>query len=289
MASQPSSGFQIVLPDRKELANLPQFSQAAEKLNGFNNELIALEKEARELKLVDKTTFDRADAINQRRKAIVKDAEELVAPYKKPLRKWLDFVQQHFNVVSNRVEQMKALIEPKMAAYVREDEQRRKAEQDRIQKEVDAANRKAAEEKKQADLKLAAEKKKEQVAEVKAQYKAGTITKRAYVAKMKELDAAAEAAVEAAELTAETTKAAAPKVSVAPEVRGGRTYYYATCEDPKLFIETAIKRAIAGDRSLVEYLAVNPGKLSDKAAEVKDSAKMMLLFPGVKATDSKSF
>jgi hypothetical protein len=284
-----SSSFQIVLPDKKELEKLPQFSVAAKQLNDLNIELTTLEKEARGLKLVDKTTFDRMDAINKRSKQVIKDAETLVEPYKTPLRKWMDFVQQHFNAVKNRAEQMRMVVGPKMETYVREDEAKRKAEQDRIQLEIDEKNRIAANEKRQADLKLAADRKKEQVAECKKAYAAGQMTKRAYVAKMKELDAEAEAAKEQAELTAETTKAAPPKVTVAPSVRTGRTYYHATCEDRKTFVETAIKRAQVGDQSMMNFIIVDAKGLENMAGEVRDSTKMATMFPGVKAWDTKSF
>src|SRR5271157_912315 len=289
MATQPSSGFQIVLPDRKELDKLPQFSVAAKQLNDLNDELTTLEKEARDLKLIDPITFARMDAINKRSKDIVKDAEKLVEPYKSPLRKWMDFVQATFNVVKNHSEQMKMVVGPKMESYVREDEAKRKADQDRIQREIDEKNRKAADEKKQADLKLAADRKKEQVAECKAAYKAGQMTKREYVAKMKALDAEAETAKEQADLTAEATKAAPPQVKVAPSVRTGRTDYYAECADKKIFIETAIKRAAAGDPSMLAFITVDNAALNNKAKDVKDSAKMSTMFPGVRAWDKKSF
>ena len=280
----------ITLPDKKELEVLPKFTVAAADLATLNAELSQLELEARNLKITDKPTYDRATAINDRQKEIVKEADGIVTPYKTPLRKWLDFVQTHFNVVKNHAEQMKGILTPKMEQFVREDA--RRVELEKQQKEKELADKKAkdVEAKRQADIKAAQDKKRADVAECKRAYAAGEITKAAYIKQMKYLDAEAETAKEQAELNAEAAKAAPPpQVTVKSEVSQGRTYYYAEVVDPQLFMEAVIKRYNAGQVEMLKYLLPNEKELSELATRIKNDNKTASAFPGIKAWSKKSF
>ena len=217
----------VVLPDTKQLAKLPQFSEAIEQISALDAELSGIERAARESVIKDRGTFAVVDALNKRSKEIVKEAEALCQPYKDPLRRWLDLVQQQFNLVKNHREQLRSIIEPKLDIFSREEAAQAKAEQDRIQKELNK------------------------------QYK--------------------------------NSDQEVPEVKVAPNVRGGRTYYYAECIDKKKFLKYVMEQLKKGDDGILNYIEISSSKLRETAAEVKDSKKMAKLFPGIRAWEEKSF
>jgi pyruvate/2-oxoglutarate dehydrogenase complex dihydrolipoamide acyltransferase (E2) component len=289
LSTKPDTTTAITLPETKEIAKLPRFTTAVVELNKLVAELEKIEAEGKELKIVDRVTFDRADTLNKRRKEIVKEAEKLVDPYKSPLRKWLDFVQQHFNIVKNRAEQGENYFTPKMKAYVEEDNRKRQAEKDRLQREENERNAKAANELKKEELARAAEEKASKIQQLKAALKAGDITKAQYTKALKEAGAEQEAAIAQAELDAETAKANPPQVEVEPSVRQGRTYYHAECTDRDLFLRDIVKRIKNGESDLFRFIMPDNSELNKYAGERKNTAATRASFAGIKAWEDKSF
>ncbi len=78
-------------------------------------------------------------------------------------------------------------------------------------------------------------------------------------------------------------------MKVAPNVRGGRTYFYAECTDKKKFLKWVMKEVAHGNIGVLEFIDVNTSKLREKAADYKDSKKTERIFPGVRAWEEKSF
>lgn len=280
----------IILPSTEELKTLPRFAKSKAELDKLNEELTSIEKEARELVVRDKTTFDTADRLNKRRKEIVKLAEHLVEPYKSPLRKWMDFVQQHFNIVKNHAEQAKTFLEPKMEAFQREDARRREEEERRLNEEQRKRAQEAADAQLKANLRAALEAKKATLEDLKELLRQKKLTKAEYDEFVREAKLVERVAVEKAEEASVQEVQNVPTLTVESNVRKGRTYYHAECADWTVFLRHAITRWNAGDKIFaMKYLAPNNKALDEEAEVVKDSTKMAALFPGVKATDRKSF
>jgi hypothetical protein len=226
MASK-SGALAVVLPDTKQLAKLPQFSEAIEKIAELDEELSMIEEGFRNIVIKDRATFNAADTLNKRRKDIIKEAKAICEPYKIPLRQWSDLVQQQFNIIKNHGEQLRSIVEPKLDIFSRKEAAEAQAEQDRIQKEL---NR---------------------------QYK--------------------------------NSDEPVPEVTIIPNVRGGRTYFYAECTDKKKFLKYIIAEWKKGDEDILDYIDISTSELRKTAAEVKDSAVMAKMFPGIKAWEEKSF
>jgi hypothetical protein len=284
----------MVLIEPEEMALLPKFTVAEVQLEKLNAEVFQIERQARDLVIKDVAGYTFAAKLTARRKEIEKEAEALVDPYKKPLRKAINRVQEALNVVINHGQQMKNILDAKMAQWNREETKRAAEEQQREQQRLNAQVAAAAEAKKKADLLFTAEQKKMAIKELKRKLKAGEIGKRAFVVAMKQLDASAEAAAEQAELDAEDTKANVPEVKVEPltPTAAGvtrRTYYYANCVDRATFIRNFIDRIKVGDESLLPYIMVDDAALTQTAQQLKDSNRMATMFPGVKAWDKQSF
>lgn len=280
-----TKGTEIVeLPESKSLpTKLAKFVQAMGQLKMLKSDLDRLDQEARTIKLTNRAEFDRASVINQERREAVKQAEGIVKPFKEPLRKWIDFIQQNYNEVKNEAEVIGNVIEPKMTLWTQEDDRQRKAEEDRINKELRERNARDAEAQRQADIKAAAEDKKKLVVDIKRLYRTGEITKSEYVTKMRAADAALEVIVEAAEIEKDARIANTPVASVESTVKKGRTWHHAECADEEVFIREAIDRARAGDRSMMRFITVDNAALDDEAERVKDDEKMATMYPGVKA------
>jgi|SRR6201998_1906694 len=288
----------IILPSTEEIQKLPKFTEALDTLGKLNDELTRLENRARQIEINDANSFVEAGVLNASRKDILKQAEATVDPYKAPLRKWLDFVQQHFNVVKNHCEQMKGVLEPKMQAYDLAEKRKAADEAARIKREEEQRIAREAEEKRKADLAAAQILKNGQIATLKASLKAGNIGKRAYLQALKAIDAQNEELKELAELEAEERKNTKVEVTVKPNVptvpgNVKRTNYKAVCNNPALFLIAVLAAWENDDKEtfvrLSEMIAIDHEKLSAKAREIKDSKKMMELYPQVYAWEDKSF
>lgn len=287
----------IVLPSSDDLKKLPKFTEALAILDNLNAEMTEIEAQAKELKVIDAESFKVAGALTARRKALKKAAEEAVAPYKAPLRKWLDFVQQQYNVVSNHDEQMASVLSPKMELYVREEERKAKDEAARKQREINDQLAREAEEKRQADIEAAKEAKRKKVALIKADFAAGKIGKREYAKQLKEAGEEAEAAKEQAELDAEERKNVKVTVTVEPNIptmKGvvKRTNYTAHCTNQDGFILAALAefQTLGHFGIYREFIEVNDDLLAKHAREVvKDDALMEKKFQFVSAKSKKTF
>jgi hypothetical protein len=228
VATKSGEVLGLILPDAKELQQLPKFAEAAGELAVLNDEVTQIEQKVRETKVVDRASFEVVDALNKRAKEIVKAAEGIVEPYKSPLRRWLDLVQTQFNVVKNHCEQLKGIAQPKLDIYSREEARAAQAEQEKIQKDLNK------------------------------QYRG-------------------------------VPKAEIPTVEVKPEVRSGRTYYYAECEDKKVFLRFVFEQLRKKNDSVLDFVEISSSKLTEKANEIKDDKKMAIAYPGVKAWNKKVF
>jgi hypothetical protein len=203
----------IPIPDTKEIQKLPKFSQALTNLNSINLILDQNERDCRNLKITNREEFKKAAELVALRKKLVKQAEEIVAPFKKPLRIWLDFVQQAFNVSKNKGAQIEAIIEPKMADFLRLDEIQRQAEEKRQQAEQKAKLEREATVQRQADEEAAKEQRKARVAEIRADLKAGKITLRESKKLLAEAGADEEVALVQAKLDEQAGKEKAGEIA----------------------------------------------------------------------------
>ena len=286
------TGAIIPLPSTSEIKNLPKFIETQEKLNSLNGELTTIDTESRKLVIKNPEDRIRGDQYNKRRKEIEKEADELVAPYKKPLRTWLDFIQQHLNVVLNHGQQVKGILEPKLTAWDNAERRRADDEAARLKKlEADRLAREA-EDKRKLDLEAAAVRKKAAVAAIEADFNAGKIGKREKARLLREAGDNEAAAKVQAEADAEERKNTPVDIAVdpikLPGVRKGRTYYYAKCTDPKAFVLEALKRYCAGDTAMADFLTADAEALNDRAEEMKDTQKMGALFPFLHASEKTS-
>lgn len=282
---------EIKLPERPSIdTSLASIPEVLKELYDLKTELQTLDKEAREIVIDTAAKFQRASQINARRREIATLCEQKTKPIKKPFQDTTKLVQEHQNRATNLAGQVAGIIEAKMNVWSVAENNRAEAEKRRLQAQLDKQQAELAEQKKREALAAAAETKKKAIADLKALYRngKGEIKKAEYVRKMRELDAAEEVAAEQAELDREATAAAAPKIEV-EGVKKGRTWYNANCADKKTFIEIAFKRFLAGDEAMWRFITVDDDALDAEANVIKDSAKMMVLYPGVEAKDHTTF
>jgi hypothetical protein len=271
----PENPFAVVLsslpaavPKREEIQQLPKFNVVIEgPLTKILEEIIAIDMRARDAKIITRADFDAKAADVKRRKELVKEAEEICDKYKQPLRKYVDIVQQAYNVIKNRAEQVKGIIDPKLEAWKRADDARAANEKKQLQEQVDRQNAAAA----KATKDLAA-------AELKRQFKAGEIDKKTRDIGLQKLGAEYEEAL-----------AHPPEVEIEKTKTGGRTYYHAKCVDRLAFIKEFVARYSKGDMSMLRFIVVSDSELDAIAADLRDTDKMKSLFPGIEASNSTSF
>jgi Fe-S cluster assembly scaffold protein SufB len=208
----------ITLPSTTEIANLPRFTEALAKLEAIHGELATIEREAREIKVQDAASFKRAGELTARQKQLLKDAEDLVNPYKSPLRKWLDFVQQHFNTVKNRIEAIRGPLDAKMGDYTRKEREAADEETRRAQQAKREQLEREAQEKRERDEEAAKEAKKRRVDQIRQDLKKKKITLRESKKLLSEAGALEEAALAQAAIDEEDRKAAAVSEAAAVKV-----------------------------------------------------------------------
>lgn len=255
------SDLPLAVPSREQIQKLPKFNEAIVELGKIRDQLLEIDRHVREMKIVTKADFDVAKALSDRRKQLVKDAEAVVDPYKEPLQKYIKVVQQAFNIIKNQAEATKGYSDPKMDVWSKADERRRQEEQRKLQAQVDADNKRQAEADRQA-----------KIADLKKSHKAGMLSPAAYKREMQAIGAEFEEALQSA-----------PAVEVEKTKTGGRTYYHAACAERLAFIKEFVLRYNAGDMSMLRFIAVDDSELDAVAAELKDSVKMVQMYPNVKA------
>lgn len=275
---QPYSN-QEVIPS----SDLPKFPEALATMDALERQLEPIAKEARDLKITDKASRERAGLLIAEIKKADGDGDDTMAPYSKIVNRVRDFINQRKKRVANRVEEIRGTLTPKMAEWDRAEERAAAAERDRIAREKQAALDREAEEKRQADEATANELRKKRIAEIRADLKAGKITirqskKLLELAGAKEEAALAEAAAQEQEAKQEAVRVA-EKVEVktnVPTVAGNvrRVNYSAECEDSHMFISAMMiayeKKDFKTYERLFAMVEVSDQKLS---AEARKSIK----------------
>jgi hypothetical protein len=187
---------------------------------------------------------------------------------------------------------LKDLVE-RQRAWMAEEKRKSEAETKRKSDELLRLQQQQAEQERRDAEKEAADKKRDKVAEINADAKAGRIGKREAAKRLKEAGAEAEAAIETAAAVAEEQKnAPPPEVRVVPnipKVAGvkNQTYYKSAVMDGKLIVQAFAAACASKDRDraafLWPFLCVNEKQVGVYARETQDPEKVMRNLPGVKA------
>jgi len=281
-------------------ADLPQFEQALATMSDIESTLGPVVDEAKAIKVVDKTTYARAGALLAQGKAAVKTSDATMASYELIIKTVKDYILERKNRVKALKEEISDALTPKMVEYDRAEKAAAQAERDREALALKQKLDREAEEKRRKDEENAAELRKQRVAEIREDLKAGKITKRQAEKLLREAGAMeeaakAQAAADADEATQKASEIAA-RVKVEPNVpavRGvvRRVNYYAECIDPDAFLKEFIKEynLLGHFGKLREFIMIENQILSAKAREVKDSEKMAKMYPAIRAWEQKSF
>ena len=280
------------------------FGLAVASMEDLDAQMLALKALAEALPKVfqSREDYDKAASIIAQKKALEKLADSTMTPYDVLVKKVKTFIQTQKNIVSNRGEVVYSIVVPAMTEWDEREAKAAKADQDRKQKEFEEKRRREAEEQKAKDDAAAAVRKQTRVADIRADLKAGKITKRQAERLLNEAGAAEEAAKAKAAADEEDAKAKAEqdaaKLKVKPNtgaVAGvvRRTNFTARCTDPKAYIEAVCRAYERKDTEtftrLVAMIEVSDQLLGAESRQVKDNAKMMELYPFVEATSTKSF
>jgi hypothetical protein len=191
---------------------LPQFNEALAKMDNLELELEPLSKEARELKITDKPSRERAGIINAQFKAMDKTTEATMGRYDLIVDRVRDFIKTRKLRIKNRTQEGKEILRVKMGDWDRAEETAARAEEDRKKRELQANLDRQAEEKRQADEQAARELRVRRVAEIRADLKAGKITKRQAEKLLREAGAIEEALKAQAAADQEEAKVQSAKV-----------------------------------------------------------------------------
>lgn len=281
-------------------SDLPKFNEALVTMDGFEQQLEPIMKEAREIKVTDAVSYQRAGALIAEIKSIDKSGDSTMSPYNTILKKVKDFIKQRELRVANRVEEIRGIITPKLAEYERAEKAKAQAEQERISRETKQRIEREAEEKRVADEKAANELKKRRISEIREDLRSGKFgNPKSASAKrkaQKELEAAgameeallAQAAADEEEGKNKATEVASSvKVEANTPAMAGvmrRTNYYAECIDQVKFMAGMIF-------VFKDCVEVSNKKLCEKAREVKDSKTLTAMFPpgSVRAWEEKTY
>lgn len=270
-------------------------------MDGYEVKLASLKSRAKTLDVTDRSTYEAAANILGEVKGFDKVAVGAMAPYKQIVARVKDFLQSRELRVKNKVEELRGLLNAKMGDYVRKEEKERKAEEERVARETREKLAREAEEKRKADEVLATERRKERVAQIRTMLKRGEITKRQSEKLLREAGATEEAdkARAAAEAEEGQKKAAevASTVKVESNVKAAagavrRVNYKAECTNREAFLTAMCAEYVANGKlgPLAQYVVVSDQKLSEKARELKDVAKIEAICPGaVKASEDRTF
>jgi hypothetical protein len=191
---------------------LPQFNEALAKMDSLELELEPLSKEARELKITDKVTRERAGVLNAQFKDIQKTGDATLATYDAIVKRVKDFIQTRKLRVKNRAEEARGILMAKMGDWDRAEEAAARAEEDRKKRELQANLDRQAEEKRQADEKAAKELKDRRVAEIRQDLKDKKITKRQAEKLLREAGAMEESLLAKAATDQEEAKTQSAKI-----------------------------------------------------------------------------
>jgi hypothetical protein len=191
---------------------MPQFNEALAKMDSLELELEPLSKEARELKITDKPSRERAGVLNAQFKAMDKTTEATMGRYDLIVDRVRDFIKTRKLRVKNRTQEGKEILRVKMGDWDRAEEAATKAEEDRKNRELQANLDRQAEEKRQADEKAAKELKDRRVAEIRQDLKDKKITKRQAEKLLREAGAMEESLLAKAAADQEEAKTQSAKV-----------------------------------------------------------------------------
>jgi hypothetical protein len=312
MASKPES-IQQYTAEVVPSSDLPKFAEALTLLDGFEITIDPIAKEARDMKITDRASRERAGVLIAAIKKIDGDGEDTMAPYSKIVNRVRDFINQRKKRVANRVEEVRSILTPKMSAWDRAEEAAAKAEQDRIQREKQAELDRAAEVKRQEDEKAAAELKRQRDAQIRADLAAKEITSREAEKLRKESEKQREELKAKARAEEEEAKKKAAEVASRIEVHPDkpmiagnvrRVNYSADCTEVQAYILTMIlaheKKDMVKFGRMVDMIEVSNLKLSAKArACIKTSPQdtkhdytieeFEALYPFVKVKESRSY
>jgi hypothetical protein len=200
-------------------SELPRFNEALAEMDKLELELEPVAREAREIKIVDKPTRERAGILNAQCKAVQKSGDATLASYDAIIKRVKDFIQTRKLRVKNRAEEARGILMGKMGDWDRAEEAAARAEQDRIQREKQAAIDRAAEEKRQADEQAAKELRERRVAEIRQDLKDKKITKRQAEKLLREAGAMEESLLAKAAADQEEAKSKTPEAVAKVEVK----------------------------------------------------------------------
>jgi len=211
-----------------EIIQAKPFNQALAKLEDQEDRLEQLKVEVMAIKVIDKASFDKADALLKQIKGESGSAEDTMDPFRTMLNKAKDFVLTRQRRVTNAAESLRGVLNGKMVEYSARVERERQAEEERQRKLKQAELEREAEKKRVADEQLAKELKERRVSEIREDLRNGKITKRQAEKFLREAGALEEAAKAQAAADAEDLKNKAPEAAKSTKVqsevpRGGRT------------------------------------------------------------------
>jgi hypothetical protein len=313
MASKPEA-VQRYTAEVVPSSDLPMFDTALTVMDGYEMALDPIAKEARDLKITDKTSRERAGALIAAIKKLDNDGDDTMAPYSKIVNRVKEFIQTRKKRVANRVEEIRGTLTPKMAEWDRAEERAAAAERDRVAREKQAVLDREAEEKRREDEKAAKELRERRVAEIRADLKSGKITKRQSEKLLREAGAMEEALKAKAAADEEDAKKAsqsvAEKVEVKPNVptvagNVRRVNWSAECTDVDGFLSEYVRCCVTAPEKAArmrEMIEVSNKSLSAAArAHIKTWAgddnprhnltkeQFEALYPCVKAVEDRSY
>jgi hypothetical protein len=290
---------------REDLATMEKYRT---DLDPIYNEAMAMQKAGG---IKDGPKRIRAGELIAAFKKIVKDAENKIEPHKTQINRFKEeYIMVPERKVVNRGEEIRALLTSMMGDWDRAEEAKRKADQDRQKKELQARLDREAEEKRQADEEQAKELRKARVAEIRADLRAGKITKRQAEKQLRAAGATEEAAKaqasaeedeakEKSKLVAETVKVKSNVPIVSGNTR--RINYSAKCTNPRLFIlEMIVHRNDAEVfERLLAMVEVSDSLLSEQARKIKThddddkhdltAGQFKTLYPFVELSEKRSY
>lgn len=276
---QPYSNQEII-----PSSELPKFTEALATMDSLERTLEPIAREARELKIVDKATRERAGILIAQIKEADGSGEDTMSPYKKILKKCQDYIQTRYKRVGNRVEEIKGTLTPKMAEWDRAEERAAQAERDRIAQEKQAALDREAEEKRREDEKLAVELRKARVAEIRADLKAGKITLAQSKKLLEQAGAKEEAAKAQAVLDEESAKQNAVKVAESVEVKPNVPTVAGNIR--RVNWKFRIKNP---QHVKVQYLCPDEVKIGARVRELKDPKRAEEEIGGIEVYEDRSY
>jgi hypothetical protein len=275
------------------------FQLAVKSVEDLDAQLEEIEKRARALpqRFQSKAEYDSAGAIAAETKSIDKLGDGVMLPYVELIKKVKTFVDQQKQALKNHSEQIRGVVAAPMFEW--DDRETRLAAEDekRKQAEREAELKREAEETARKNAEAAAQRKKDRIAFINSEYRNKKITARQREKFLREAGALAEA--ECAKIAAdeedakERAKDEAAKLKVKARTGGvagvrRHTIYKAECIDQDMYkaaLEVAwTKKDFQSYERLMACMEVSDQKLSEKARDIMDDAKMESLYPFVKAT-----